>query len=45
MDKVQAVHDYYEDLNKKIQYTICTTEDDMDVRVPSIDIASLISIS
>ena len=45
MDKVQAVHDYYEDLNKKIQYTICTTEDDMDAHIPSLDITSLIAIS
>ena len=43
--KVKAFYDYSEGLHARIQSTICNTEDDMDVRVPSIDIASLISIS
>ena len=41
MDKVQAVHDYSEGLYERIQYTICPTEDDMDVHITSLDITAL----
>ena len=45
MDKVQDVHDYSEGLYERIQSTLCLTEDDMDVHVPSLDKNSLIAIS
>ena len=45
MDKLQAVHDYYEGLHKRIKYNIYTIEDDMYFHVPFIDINSLRDIS
>ena len=45
MDKIQALHDYYEFLHAWIQSNLCLIEDDMDVHVPSIYKTSLRSIS
>ena len=42
--KVQALHHYSEVLYATIQFNICPIEDDMDVRVTSLDITSLRSI-
>ena len=44
MEKVQDVHDYSEGLHASIQYTLCPTEDYMDVNVPSLDITPPIAI-
>ena len=44
MDKVQAVHDYYEGIYASIQSTLCPIEDYMNVHVTSLDINSLRAI-
>ena len=45
MKKVKAIRDYSEGLYARIHSTLIPIEDDMVVRVTSIDIASIRSIS
>ena len=45
MDRIQAVQDYSEGLNARIQYDLCSTKDDMYVYVTYLDITSLRAIS
>ena len=45
VEKVQDVHDYSEGLHASIQFTICPTEDDMDVHVLYLYVTLLRDIS